>query len=330
MILPSMLMAPAYFRGEVELGAISQVFSAFNSVKQVLMFVANNFGTLANLQAKAQRLEDLHDSLRRAAADFQIAKDQKIKLEELSMDGERSLLHVQGLCVAVQTGSAILPRVRWLGTVGGNLCGSTFDVRPGMALLLKGASGVGKSALLRAVAGLWTQGVGHIRRTSNVFFLPQTPYLPTGIEDATSTLREQLLFPMIDESTESRKVPSAEDLCKVLDAVGLSSLLVHSVGLDARADWALSLSGGERQRLAFARLVLQLSMAGGEGCLVLLDEATSACDEDTEAVLYGILLKQLYTGATPGALVSVGHRSSLLAFHTESLELAPLRSSDGV
>merc|ERR1712151_724703 len=68
LILPSMILAPAYFRGEVELGAISQIFSAFNSVKQVLMFVANNFGLLPNLQAKAQRLDALHDSLERVAS----------------------------------------------------------------------------------------------------------------------------------------------------------------------------------------------------------------------------------------------------------------------
>merc|ERR1712125_7591 len=68
LILPSMILAPAYFRGEVELGDFSQIFSAFNSVKQVLMFVANNFGVLANLQAKVQRLDALQDSLVRATA----------------------------------------------------------------------------------------------------------------------------------------------------------------------------------------------------------------------------------------------------------------------
>jgi len=82
------------------------------------------------------------------------------------------------------------------------------------------------------------------------------------------------------------------------------------------------LSGGEQQRLAFARLLLQMDgWAGldGEGCLVLLDEATSACDEEIEANLYRTLLARLQRGA----LVSVGHRSSLQMFHNVALELAP-------
>jgi len=352
MILPSMILAPAYFRGEVELGAISQIFSAFNSVKQVLMFVANNFGVLATLQAKAQRLEDLHATLVRAAASPQTTSDPcdchcsckndegscaipgsscgmvtkgtpRIELDEVPMDGEVVLLRVRSVRVALQTGSATLRRMRWLGTVDGKAGGSTFDVAPGMAVLLRGASGVGKSALLRAVAGLWTDGVGYIRRTSTVFFLPQVPYLPTGNEAATSTLREQLLFPTTGEGNGSRQPHSAEDLRKVVADVGLGSLLAEPAGLDTEADWALCLSGGERQRLAFARLLLQLAQQAGtqgEGCLVLLDEATSACDEDTEGLLYDRLLSRLQRGA----LVSVGHRSSLLRFHTASLEMSSL------
>jgi len=352
LILPSMIMAPAYFRGEVELGAISQIFSAFNSVKAVLMFVANNFGVLADLHAKHKRIEDLRQSIARASTASQVTSSacnygglqdsttssslpcsmcsgcsdnaQTIKLDVGTLAGDVPLLRVRGLCLKVQARSS-QPGFRWLGTVGGKEDGSTFDVGPGASLLLKGASGVGKSALLRAVAGLWNEGVGLIERTRHVLFLPQAPYLPAGDHVASSTLREQLLFPIVDGSASHETLLSPQELCDVLRTVGLGALLDEHAGLDTRADWALSLSGGERQRLAFARLFVQLRQnanSGREDCLVLIDEATSACDEDTEAALYGNLLQSLRRGS----LVSVGHRSSLSRFHTQTLELSEISS----
>ena len=48
---------------------------------------------------------------------------------------------------------------------------------------------------------------------------------------------------------------------------------------------------------------------------LFLDEATSAVDEQTEATLYG-LLRQRLPGTT---VVSVGHRSTLRAFHARRL-----------
>jgi len=354
LILPSMIMAPSYFRGEVELGAISQIFSAFNSVKQVLMFVANNFGSVASLQTKALRLQQLQDALGRANGCKEATRHDQGQDENTSnctspgclnkqTNGTRcdSICLTEDTLVGVGSDNHALLRVRnvailapsgkrWLGSVAGRACGSSFDVHPGTAMLLRGPSGIGKSALLRAIAGLWNRGSGSIHRTSAVFFLPQVPYLPVGAEAAISSLREQLLFPAVVAcgSKGIGVTPSAERLCDVLVTVGLGGLLSDTAGLETSVDWGLCLSGGERQRLAFARLLLQMDgRAGleGEGCLVLLDEATSACDEETEANLYRTLLARLRRGA----LVSVGHRSSLQQFHNIALELAPTKGDGG-
>jgi vitamin B12/bleomycin/antimicrobial peptide transport system ATP-binding/permease protein len=51
----------------------------------------------------------------------------------------------------------------------------------------------------------------------------------------------------------------------------------------------------------------------------LLDEATSALDERAEDKLYRLLLERL----PRAAIVSIGHRSSLIAFHKRFLELRP-------
>src|SRR5262249_25537335 len=95
-------------------------------------------------------------------------------------------------------------------------------------------------------------------------------------------------------------------LREVLDAVGLPGLASH---LDDHAHWAPSLSPGEQQRIAFARALVQKPE------WLFLDEATSALDEETEARLYALLRSRL--PAT--TVVSVGHRSSLRAFHKRRL-----------
>jgi putative ATP-binding cassette transporter len=97
---------------------------------------------------------------------------------------------------------------------------------------------------------------------------------------------------------------------EVLDAVGLEALRGE---LDETAYWADKLSGGEQQRLSIARALLQKPQ------WLFLDEATAALDEASEAQLYRLLIERL-----PGsAIVSIGHRSSLVQFHGRFFELQP-------
>merc|ERR1712151_549482 len=67
----------------------------------------------------------------------------------------------------------------------------TLQLHSTMSLLIVGESGIGKSSLLRAIAGLWSCGSGAVQRYggSSVFFMPQRPYMCLG------TLRGQLMYP---------------------------------------------------------------------------------------------------------------------------------------
>jgi putative ATP-binding cassette transporter len=175
----------------------------------------------------------------------------------------------------------------------------SLSVKPGESLLIVGESGSGKSSLLRAIAGLWYAGSGTIRRPApaDVLFLPQQPYMLLG------SLRSQLLYP-------NKVLPvSDDDLLAALERVNLPNLAHRVGGLDVELDWPKLLSVGEQQRLAFARLLLTKPR------FAILDEATSALDVANETSLYTQLLD---SGTT---LISVGHRSTILKFHTQVLEL---------
>jgi vitamin B12/bleomycin/antimicrobial peptide transport system ATP-binding/permease protein len=126
--------------------------------------------------------------------------------------------------------------------------------------------------------------------------LPQRPYFPIG------TLKDAIVYPAQTDVFNDQRVRDA------LVAVGLPKLAPR---LDEDAHWNRMLSLGEQQRLGVARALLHAPQ------YLFLDEATASLDEAAEARLYRLLEERL--PAT--TVVSIGHRSTLAAFHTRSVAL---------
>ena len=169
----------------------------------------------------------------------------------------------------------------------------SFRAQSGDSILIRGPSGCGKTSLLRARAGLWPFGSsGHMAGPAreHILFVPQRPYTPQG------SLRRAICYPNIR--------PDEHQLTAALEACRLGYLKEL---LDTEDDWQHKLSPGELQRIAFVRILITRPR------LVLLDEATAALDEETEAALYRLIRQEL----PDSIIVSIGHRSTLNAFHNQ-------------
>jgi putative ATP-binding cassette transporter len=187
-----------------------------------------------------------------------------------------------------------LPDGRKLARVG------NLILVPQESTLVVGPSGAGKSTLFRAISGLWPFGSGEIHQPAyaKLMLLPQRPYIPIG------PLRDAIAYPSAGTAF------SDDALREALEKVGLRALVDR---LDQADNWQMRLSGGEQQRLAVARALL------ARPDWLFLDEATASLDEASEAALYRAIIETL-----PNAtLISIGHRSTLAAFHKRRLALQP-------
>src|SRR6202022_3044729 len=131
---------------------------------------------------------------------------------------------------------------------------------------------------------------------ATLMMLPQRPYFPVG------RLKDAIAFPAEADAISSDKVRDA------VISVGLPELAQR---LDEEAHWNRMLSQGEQQRLGLARALLHAPQ------YLFLDEATASLDEPSEATLYRLLEERL----PDTTIVSIGHRSTLTAFHERNVVL---------
>ncbi len=173
---------------------------------------------------------------------------------------------------------------------------SDISISLGDKVLVSGPSGSGKSTLFRALAGVWPFGSGTIMipKNARVMMLPQRPYFPIA------PLAAAVAYPAEPGTFDTAKV------AELVDAVGLHGLASR---IEEEAHWNRMLSLGEQQRLGLARAILHAPD------YLFLDEATASLDEPAEAALYRLLEQRLGFATT----VSIGHRTTLAAFHRRRL-----------
>lgn len=271
--LPLLLVSPRFFSREIQLGQLTQIASAFGEIQASLSFLIRSYPQIAEWRATRTRLCSFWRELDALPPPVDPVVHQKAGLtlrDFAPLDGQ---------------GNPLFAPVN-------------VTLHEGERLLVRGPSGIGKTTLIRALAGLWPahQGTAELER-DGLLILPQTVYLPSG------TLHELLTW--ADGS------PLAVEQDAVADVLRLAGL--DHLPLNIHDNWGRRLSPGEQQRLALARAMLR------KPSLLMLDESTSGLDEHAEQRMYEALIER---GTT---LVSIGHRESLLRFHTHTLDIKPVQ-----
>ncbi|MFN8044065.1 MAG: ABC transporter ATP-binding protein/permease [Mycobacterium sp.] len=219
--LPLVIQAPRLFKGQIDLGDVTQSSSAFGSIHDSLSFFRNAYDSFAAYRAAIIRLHGLVET-------NQAARELPTLTTVDSHDGSVELKRVE---VRTPSGAQLV---------------DPLDVRlePGETLVITGRSGAGKTTLLRSLAQLWPYTSGTLCRPTEdhaTMFLSQMPYVPLG------DLRTVVSYP-----ANSGEI-SDENLMRALSQVALSHLANR---LNDAQDWAKVLSPGEQQRIAFARVLL--------------------------------------------------------------------------
>lgn len=280
-LLPVFFVVPLYFKGTVAYGSIDQVGAAAAMVLSGLSVISNFIPTMTGTMPSVVRLSEIQEKFNQLN-DPQRAQDatrirhregEIITLDRVDVEtpgGEQQLVHHLSLRVA-----------------------------EGQHTVIVGQTGVGKSSLLRAIAGLWQRGGGEVQLPpyQQMMFIPQKPYM------ILTDLRSQLLYPDNAVDGDDQRIQQA------FTRLGRADFLAKQGGLDAIKDWRKVLSLGEQQLVAFARILLRAPR------YVFLDEATSAMDVETE--------KQAYRAIAAAGItyISVGHRETLMQFHPQKLQL---------
>jgi heme exporter protein A len=183
---------------------------------------------------------------------------------------------------------------------GGRLlfAGLGFDLGPGACLLLTGPNGIGKSSLLRLMAGLLPAAAGRVRVETSLAYLGHADTLKAQL-----TVHETLAFWARLAGRDSATVDEA------MAAYALEPLATMPCRY---------LSAGQRRRVALARVI-----ADGAR-LWLLDEPLTALDSASIQAFE----RTLATHRAAGGLAVIATHSAIAAPEAETLEIARFAGSD--
>ena len=245
--IPLFVALPAYLAGKVSFGGLMQISQAFSNVVNALSWFIFSYRKLSEIAAASSRLDHFWQGLK-------MVQDQEEGI--LLVVGENEEVQLKDLELRTPEGKCLLYF-------------SNLILSKGKPIWLKGVSGLGKTTLLKALAGFWPYGKGQVTiGVEKKMFLPQRPYFPLdSFKNALSYPENPLLF-------------SNEQVLEALKIVGMEDayeLLGKNVTENYRMD---QFSGGEQQRLALARLILL------KPSWAFLDEATSALDIEAEEVIF--------------------------------------------
>jgi putative ATP-binding cassette transporter len=223
-IIPALIVAPMFMRGEIEFGVITQSGMAFVHLLGAFSLIVTQFQSISSFAAVIARLGALVEGM----ADAQKPNPDSIQIET-----------AENLAYENLTLNSTAASQRLIEDL-------TLEIPVGTRLQVLGPNESANADLFRATAGISEPGSGTIHRPGldQIMFLPERPYLPPG------TLRELLLRTGHEHKIDEQQIK------ETLTALQLERLIERSEGLDVEQNWDNLLSLGEQQLVAAARVLM--------------------------------------------------------------------------
>jgi putative ATP-binding cassette transporter len=224
-LIPVLVVAPMYMRGQVEFGVVTQSAMAFSAFLGAFSLIVTQFETLSTFAAVTDRLNTIAQAIDQArptvpSAIEIVADDSRVAYEALSLWTPR-----EGR-----------PVIRDLA----------LSIPHGSNLLITGPDAAAETALFLATAGVWENGKGRISRpgSDGIAFVPKQSLT------VRCTLRSHLVV------TSSERTFHDDEVLAALEKIGLQPLVQRVGGLDADLHGPSLLSPSEQRLLTLARVLL--------------------------------------------------------------------------
>ncbi len=263
--------------GFLTYGALSAILQLVNNVQVPFMALSNVFPKYYAMLASAERLMEI----------------EAIETEPVQAKFDRVELYAKLKGINIKD-------VEFTYGRDGVLENANLYINKGDFVVISGASGIGKSTLIKLILGVYPVNKGRIELdlTDGDLALDASTrtlfsYVPQGNMIFSGTLKENVSFIKRDATEEqienALKISCADTFISQLPK-GLETVVGEN---------GVGLSEGQVQRIAIARAIL------ADAPIMLLDEATSALDEETEKRLLKNLseLKDI-------TLVIISHKKS--------------------
>jgi putative ATP-binding cassette transporter len=285
-IIPVLIVAPLFFRGEVEFGVITQSAMAFSMLLGAFSLIVTQFQAISSYAAVIARLSSLGEAIERAQSQavsaIEVCEHHRRTSEcPICLELPRP---TEAIAVCEVDTGIRYERLTLLSPQDGQplLSDLSLSIEPGTRLLVRGPNKTAKVALFRATAGIWDTGEGRIIRpgAEHLLFLPERPYLPSG------TLRAVLVRPGQESKVTDQQILTA------LHALDLESVLSRTQGLDVEHDWDAIFSLNEQQRLALTRILLAAPR------FVFLDQGSSTLSHEQFGKILTLLSENAITYVT--------------------------------
>jgi len=271
--IATLMAIPLFLSKKIQFGGLTQISMGFNSVVGSFTTLMQVYTSLTEWNSIIVRLTEMNTAIEQAST----ALPNKLIIQK---NKRHDSITLSNLNLFLPDGQLLLGPI-------------SLSLNLTENYLIKGGSGIGKSSLLRTLAGIWPFSEGSIDfpKDKNTFFLSQKTFFSLG------TLKETLIYPLQQTVTD-------DELKALLRCFGLAKFQVE---LNEIKPWQQICSPGEQQLIALIRVVLN------KPDILFLDEATSALDDVSQIKAYqnlGLLLPHT-------CLISIGHRTDLEQFHSK-------------